>query len=594
MSRLKVLGVVTFICLTACSEQEVVTPSPIASTEQTQSAELHSIADEYLVATLQQAPFSSTFAGLGDSIQQDLSAFNDISDEARAVFESVEDRLFARIQNIDGTQFEGANWVLFETLHEAMEANVEARVCRQHLWSLNHMSGWQNAFPRVAAAQPVVTQDDQALALERWSKLPGFLAQDRANLESGLSQGFSVPKRVAQRVIDQLDSVLQRPALQSPFIGFVAHSEDEAFREAIENLVLDQINPAIVAYRDFLRDEYLPNARDALSISVLPDGTACYEALLRGYHSTQIGAETTYQRGQETVEGHKQSVIQRGEAMFGIGDFEEILRRAKAVPENRFETEQQLLDFTRALIPITKEKIEPLFTKLPDQEMIVEPYPDYLKGTGQSSRYEQKQLKDGPAIYRINTDDWRDDTRGGAEIVAVHEGWPGHHLQISTSHGLGDLHPIMKLLRSTAYVEGWARYSEALAEEAGIYETGYGEITRRAWPARGMVVDPGLHLYGWTNEQAKAFVRESGRFESEVAGENLLDRIAVIPGQLTAYDTGGLEIFALRREAEARLGDRFDIRVFHDRILENGALPLGALRTHVKAWIAEEETKTAP
>ena len=275
--------------------------------------------------------------------------------------------------------------------------------------------------------------------------------------------------------------------------------------------------------------------------------------------------------------------------MFSVENFAEILERTKTAPGNRFDSEQELIDFTRALVPVTREKSAPFFSKLPAQEMVVEPYADYLKGTGQSSRYETTPPSEGPATYRINTDDWEADTKGHAQIVAVHEGWPGHHMQIATAYAVEGLHPIVQLLSSTAYVEGWARYSEALAEEAGIYDTRYGEITRRAWPARGMVMDPGLHVYGWSEQQVKDFAMESGRFD-EKSAEVLLDRIAVIPGQLTAYDTGGLEIFALREEAEERLGEKFDIREFHNRILENGAVPLGAMRSHVEEWIEEVES----
>jgi uncharacterized protein (DUF885 family) len=143
----------------------------------------------------------------------------------------------------------------------------------------------------------------------------------------------------------------------------------------------------------------------------------------------------------------------------------------------------------------------------------------------------------------------------------------------------------MNLLFNSAYAEGWARYSEALAEEAGVYRTDYALMTRRLWPARGMVVDPGIHVKGWTREQAIAFVRESGRFGGEEA-DDLVDRIAAIPGQLTAYDTGGLEIRALRAQAEQTLGHCFSLPEFHARVLETGIVPLGALRQNVEAWIA--------
>ncbi len=159
-------------------------------------------------------------------------------------------------------------------------------------------------------------------------------------------------------------------------------------------------------------------------------------------------------------------------------------------------------------------------------------------------------------------------------------------MQISFANMTGTS-PITKLTGNSAYVEGWARYSEALAEEAGIYRTPYAPMTRRLWPARGMVVDPGLHVMGWSRQQVVDFIRQSGRFSGPEA-DDLVDRVAIWPGQLTAYDSGGLEIMALRREAEAALGPRFDIRKFHQRVLQSGAIPLTALRANIAAWIAAE------
>jgi uncharacterized protein (DUF885 family) len=149
--------------------------------------------------------------------------------------------------------------------------------------------------------------------------------------------------------------------------------------------------------------------------------------------------------------------------------------------------------------------------------------------------------------------------------------------------------PITKLTFNSGYVEGWARYSEALAEEAGMYRIPYALITRRLWPARGMVIDPGLHVMGWSRQQVIDFMVESGRFSAAEA-DDAVDRFAIQPGQVTAYDSGGLEIMALRREAEAALGARFDIRQFHQRVLENGAIPLTALRANISAWIAAQRS----
>jgi uncharacterized protein (DUF885 family) len=556
------------------------------------AAEVKAVADDYLAALLDISPFSVVYAGLGDVVDEDRAAMEDNSPEALARLQSIEDRLLLRLAAIDPDGLAArSDWVLYETLKEALEASRGVRACALPLWSVNHMSGWQNAFPQVAAAQPVDTVVARAEALARWRRLPAYLEQERANLRKGLAAGYSAPKRVVRRVIAQLDAIIALGPDDSPFLPFAADAaEDEKFQAAVRKLAVEEIAPALAAFRDFLNDEYLPAARHSLSIRMNPRGEACYEALLRQHHTAQIGAKATFDRGRAAVALNAAAVRARGEAMFGERDFSAILRRVKEAPQNRFASEQELIEATRAFIPLSRAKIAPFFASLPDQELAVEPFPDFLKNTGQSSRYEPKPPAEGPATYRINTDNWATDTRGEAEIVAVHEGWPGHHLQIATVSARGGLHPLMRLLGSTAYIEGWARYAEGLAEEAGLYESGFGAISRRAWPARGMVADPGLHLYGWTNEQAKAFLIESGRFD-EATAENMLDRIAILPGQLTAYDTGGLEIAGLRAEAVKRLGRRFDIAAFHERVLENGALPLAALRKHVESWIAAEEAR---
>ena len=179
----------------------------------------------------------------------------------------------------------------------------------------------------------------------------------------------------------------------------------------------------------------------------------------------------------------------------------------------------------------------------------------------------------------------------GTFVNAFHETWPGHHLQVAIAQSVDGLHPVTNIIWFSGPGEGWARYSEALAEEMGLYATTTGPILRRAWPARGMVVDPGLHLFGWTREQAVSFMAEAGRF-SERRADEIVDRIAILPGQLTAYDSGGLEVLALRRQAETRLGDDFDIRAFHDALLGGGALPLDILEQRMDAWLATQRPST--
>jgi uncharacterized protein (DUF885 family) len=291
-----------------------------------------------------------------------------------------------------------------------------------------------------------------------------------------------------------------------------------------------------------------------------------------------------FRLGQATVNGNLAAVRALARETFGTEDLPSITRRINQAPDNKFKSEQELIDTSREVVDRARQKTAALFLRMPAQEMRVEPFHAYRRGSGGSSYYERQIDPARPAFYRIASERWQGETRGGAEITAVHEGYPGHHMQIAFATTVTS-NPVMNMLGNSAYSEGWARYSEAIAEEAGIYRTVYALMTRRLWPARGMVVDPGIHVMGWTREQATAFIRESGRFGSEEA-DDMIDRIAAIPGQLTAYDSGALEIMALRKQAEQALGQCFSLPQFHARVLETGTVPLGALRQNVEAWIA--------
>jgi uncharacterized protein (DUF885 family) len=290
-----------------------------------------------------------------------------------------------------------------------------------------------------------------------------------------------------------------------------------------------------------------------------------------------------YELGQQTVAANKQGIIELGRAAYETENFDEILERAKNDPADKFESAEELLQFSKDMVERAAVEMPNWVGTMPAQPVEVVPFEKHEEGTGRSAHYNPGNA-DRPAEYRIPLATPEEEGRGNAEATAFHEAWPGHHLQVATFQAVEGLHPVTRIIWFSGPGEGWARYSEALSEEMGLYQSTSGPILRRAWPARGMVVDPGIHLFGWTREEAKAYMNESGRFPVS-SGDEMVDRIAIIPGQLTAYDSGGLEILALRREAEEALGDDFDIREFHDRVLENGTIPLGALRQHVEAWI---------
>jgi uncharacterized protein (DUF885 family) len=260
----------------------------------------------------------------------------------------------------------------------------------------------------------------------------------------------------------------------------------------------------------------------------------------------------------------------------------------KQDPANHFTSRDELEKYAEAAVSRAKDHMSTWFARVPKAEIVVEPYPDFLEQTASDSYWPAADDGSRPAMYRISLYAYKQTTRANAEITAFHEAYPGHHLQIALASERPMAHPITRLVGNSGFAEGWARYAEALAEEMGLYSSNYALANRRLWPARGMVVDPGIHMLGWTREQTVKFVSEAGRFDDNTA-KALVDRVAMWPGQLTAYDTGALEFFALRKQAQETLGARFDIREFHTVLLENGSVTLPMLREQVTHWLKSKQ-----
>lgn len=562
-----------------------------ACTQPSADAALDRLAERRVALQVSYNPVSAYSLGVTAA---DHRRWADRSPDAIAAFQRQSDAILDELERIDATRLTTPQR---RSTHAAMlewlQAERQARVCRFELWAVNHMGGgWHlNALSNAARDQPVGTAAERADALARWSALPAFIDREIANARLGLSLGYSAPKSVVHRVIRQIEGIVAAEPEKLPFFAPATRTEDPVFQASFRNVLTGPVNAAFRRYGAFLREEYLPRARDSLGVSAHPNGRACYSASLRSYTTLQRTPEDVFSLGQQTVTANAARVRALGRAQFGTGDLAVIVPLIAEARDNRFSSEQELIDYARAIAARAKALSGPLFLSLPEQELRVEPFDAFRRGTGANAYYQSQINPALPAVYRINSELWQTETRGGAEITALHEGYPGHHMQIGFANLL-DAGPITKLTGNAAYSEGWARYAEALAEEAGMYRTPYALMTRRLWPARGMVIDPGLHLMGWSRQQVIDFMVASGRFSVREA-DDAVDRFAMQPGQVTAYDSGGLEIMALRREAEAALGARFDIRQFHQRVLENGAIPLTALRANVVAWIAAEQRTAA-
>ena len=550
---------------------------------QSPAESLNALADRFVTELLNHDPTLAYEAGLTPPANDRLP---NRSPEALSSFERAERGDLAELDRIDRSGLPAESQAIYANLKEKLESDLQLRLCRTELWNVNHFNGWQSSLADVAAAQPVDTAEHRNEALRRWGSLPEFVATEIANLKRGLVLGYSAPKSVVRRVIGQMNTLVQTPADQSPFFSPGAKAEDPAFRAAFGRLVAERINPALSQYRDFLQSDYLPKAREGIAISDLPNGRACYRAFLRSQTTLDRPAEAVFRLGLRTVDANSSEVRRLGRHLFGATSVAAAIRAAKSAPGERFQSSSELLHFSRQFLAGAKARTAAsLVPRLPKQDVVVEPERVFEESAGVSSHLDPQPDVSKPAVYRIQLGNWSTESRGEAEIVVAHEALPGHHLQIALARETGAASRLAKLISLPAYQEGWARYAEGLAEEASIYDTPSAAILRRVWPARGMVVDPGLHALHWSRERAIAYLVSTGRYTRKSA-DDMVDRIAVMPGQLTAYDTGALEIQALRAEAERRLGQRFDLETFNLVLLDEGVVPLQELRRHVMAWLA--------
>jgi uncharacterized protein (DUF885 family) len=546
------------------------------------------LADAYVSEFVKRFPEQAEWSGLTLERHDGLT---DNSLAALASWYALEDGWWQQIERIDPTTLAGRpQWMTLGFLREAIQASRQLRVCRYELWPVNQLSGWQSLLSRLAETQPVGSERARSEALARWQRMPQYLDTEIGNLREGVAKGYTTPRRNVQLVIEQLEEILREPVDKWQFNGPAQRDKTPEFQKAWLALLSTQIKPAVERYRNYLRDEYVKRARESIAITANTDGATCYDASFRYYTTIDRSGKETFELGQRVVNRNLQEALTIGRAKLKAADLKRLVERLNTDSANRFNTREELLAFAHEAVTRARVVMPKAFSRVPKADVVVEPYPSFLERTASDSYSPAAADGSRPATYRITLYRSKEVTRSNAEITAFHETYPGHHLQIALALERPNAHTITKLIGNSGFWEGWARYAEALAEELGMYSSDYALANRRLWPARGMMIDPGIHLLGWTREQAAAFAIESGRFTPDEAAA-LVDRVAVWPAQLTAYDTGGIEFFALREQAKKSLGERFDLRTFHAVVLGGGPLTLPMLRERVRTWL---ETGKAP
>jgi uncharacterized protein (DUF885 family) len=560
--------------------QSPVSPAVQSAGPDALAAAVNGVADEYEAAAAEREK---------PSLEQ--TGWYDDGPVARRVWDAREDGWLARLREMDGARLYGLpEWVTYGLLREKLEAARQLRVCRAELWNVSQFYGWHMAAAQAAADQKLATAQERANALRRFRAYPAVLRRHTADLREGLRLGYTASRPIVERVIAQLDAILVDDPAQSPLRGPARRDSTPAFRREWETVVTREVAPALAEYRRFLAEEYLPRARAEIGLSSLPDGVACYRAMVRDYTSVDISPDSLFELGKRETARAEAEMIPALTRFTGVADPLEARRAIRTDPKYLYTSREEMLDSARARLARARAALPRFFLRVPQKELVVEPLPEYGEAAGPPAYYDAAP-RDGsrPARYVLNTSP-NHRARMYAGLSAFHEGFPGHHFERTYWEDRGPTHPVTQRIGTSAFTEGWAFYTERLAGEMELYG---GELERVGMlmhfveALNALSVDPAVHARGWTREQAVASMMVvAGRPRAQA--ESYADRHATTPAQLVTYMLGYLEIARLRQEAEARLGTRFDLREFHDVVLRDGQITLSMLRQKVEMWVREK------
>jgi len=541
-------------------------------------------------------PLVAGFEGDQEALRRLPDASFGAQERARAQLQRLQQRL-ARIDASRLSEDEALNHAFLTHVVSDALGGIEHDEARM---ALNTHKGFFALPDLLAQATPIRTGADAEAWLARLAALPDYYRANIANARRGVSTGWTQPRAIAERVLETARGQAATPAEQSPLLAPFANmpasipaAEQARYRAEALALVRDRIQPQQRALVRFLEQEYIPAARAELSIRSAPGGEAYYRFLVRRHTTTEMTPEEIHALGQQEVtriRAEMESVIR--EAGFS-GSFPQFLRFLRTNPRFYAQSPEDLLEKSAEIAKRAEDQLPRLFGALPRLTYGVRPVPSEVADRFTTGRYVSGSAALGQAgAYMVNTA--RLDQRPLYELPALtlHEAAPGHHLQIALTQELGELPYFRRTANVTAYVEGWGLYAEYLGEEMGVYRTPYerfGRLSYEMWRACRLVADTGIHWYGWSLEQARRCFDEN----TALAPHNItteLERYVSDPGQALGYKVGELTFVRLRRDAEAALGQRFDVRTFHDVVLGAGPLPMDVLEQRVQRWIGIQQT----
>jgi prolyl oligopeptidase len=557
------------------------------------NAEFKALLDEHWEWSLKNAPVMAS--SMGD--RRFNRAWPDRSLDAIQQRHKDRREFLRRTYAIDRSALSEDERLNHELFRRLLQDAVDEFQFNGHLLPFGQRGGIQNLDGTTDRLR-MLTVEDYDDWLARLGKIDDVVDQTIARAENGRKSGMMPPRVIMQRLPDQIAlQVVELPA-DSPFFKPFENlpesftpAERERLRAEATEVIEKTVLPAYRKLEKYFNDRYLPDTRDSIGLSALPNGAAWYEYRARSYTTTRMTPDEIHRVGLDEVRRIRDEMRKIIEEVEFDGTFAEFLEFLRTDPQFYFEDPDELYREYLA----TSKRIDPelvkLFGTLPRMPYGVKPIPDAI-APDTTTAYYSRPAADGSraGIYYVNLYKPEVRPKYEIEVLSVHEAMPGHHLQIAIQQELGNVPMFRRYMGFTAFVEGWGLYSERLGYDLGLYQDPYsrfGLLTYDMWRAVRLVVDTGMHYKGWTRQQAIDFFKDNAaKTEHDIVNE--IDRYILWPGQALAYKIGQLKILQLRSRAEVELGDRFDIRAFHDELLGAGALPLDLLEQRMDQWMASQ------
>jgi uncharacterized protein (DUF885 family) len=559
-------------------------------------ADLHALFDREWERDLADNPLSATY--LGDPRYNDR--LPDISQAAEAARNAADAKVLDDLVRIPRERLPPAEQLNYDLFRHEYETRKAALPFHPEYYSIE-ASGGPQSLNELAELVPFESIADYETWIRRMQAIPAYLDQYGERLRRAAAAKRTQPRAVMERVLEPLAKQVTDKPEDSPFFerfrtypDAIPAADRERLAARAREVIAQSVIPAYRRFQAVFHDEYLPATRSTVGLWDTPDGRAYYQFLVRYHTTTALTPAEIHAIGLREV-AHNRAEMQKVMDEVGFkGSLTEFFQHLRTDPKFYYKTGDELFRAYAYIVKMIDPELPKLFGKLYRTPFGLRPIPDNSAPNTTTAYYQGPSL-DGsrPGYYYVNL--YRPEVRPKyeMEVLSVHEAAPGHHLQIALAQEQTDLPVFRRAGGFTAYIEGWGLYSERLGYDLGLYRDPYsrfGQLTYDQWRAVRLVVDTGLHDMEWTRQQAiDYFMANAAKTEADIVNE--IDRYISDPGQALAYKVGQLKFLELRARAEQALGDRYDIRAFHDTVLATGAVPLDILERTVDAWIAAQKAK---